>query len=253
MHEGGVRGAFVIHARGFVAAVCCVAGAASSPAQAPPPADGAAITGPGLGIGTRRESIDSLTGAGPVVTMPRDDDAANAPRAGRGGDSLLPWTSAGYLGLSLGRPDYSLGCGAAGRRCGNPDLALRLYTGAMFNPHLGVELAWLDFGRADRGGGTARARGLDLSLVGRVRLGESLGAYGRLGATFGRTRLAVDPAAGLAGGEASGWGLSYAAGLSLDMAAHWSARLEWTQHEFRFPGDTTEPVSAANVGLLYRF
>ena len=244
----------MIHARSLIAAVCCVAGAASAPAQAPPPADGRdGVTGPGLGIGTRPESIDSLTGAGPVVTMPRDDDAANATRGGEGGDALRSRTSAGYLGLSLGRPDYSLGCGTGGRRCGNPGLALRLYTGAMFNPRLGVELAWLDFGRADRGGGTARARGFDLSLVGRVRLGESLGAYGRLGATFGRTRLAVDPASGLAGGEASGWGLSYGAGLSLAMTAHWSARLEWTQHDFRFPGDTTEPVSAANVGLLYRF
>jgi OmpA-OmpF porin, OOP family len=157
------------------------------------------------------------------------------------------------VGLSLGRPDYALGCGAGGRPCDDPDGALRLYTGGMFNPFLGVELAYLDLGRAERGGGTAQARGFDLSLVGRVRLGESFGAYGRLGTTWGRTRLSVEPASGLVGGEASGWGLSYGAGLSLDVTPHWSALLEWAQHDFRFPGADTAPVSAANVGLRYRF
>jgi OmpA-OmpF porin, OOP family len=248
--------------RGLIAAVLFAAGAASSLAQAPAPApaadDGSGIIGPGLGIGTRRDGIDSLTGAGPVLPTPRADAGANTRRGafqelGRDGDSLLPYTSSGYVGVSLGRPDYSLGCGAGGRPCDNPDGALRLYTGGMFTPHLGLELAWLDLGRADRGGGTAQARGFDVSLVGRVRLGESFAAYGRLGTTWGRTRLGVDAASGLVGGEASGWGLSYGAGLSLDMTPHWSALLEWTQHDFRFPGDTTEPVSATSVGLLYRF
>ena len=244
--------------RRFIAAAWLAAGAAASLAQTTPPAappgGGAAITGPGLGIGTRPDGIDSLTGAGPVPLLPRDAAAARTvPGPDGDGDPPLPYLSSRYVGLSLGRPDYSLGCGAGGRPCSDPEGALRLYAGGMFNRWLGVELAWLDFGHAERGGGTAEAHGLDLSLVGRMRLGQSFGAYGRLGTTYGRTRLDVEPASGLAGGAASGWGVSYGAGVSLDVSPHWTALLEWTQHDLRFPGDTSEPVSAANVGLLYRF
>jgi hypothetical protein len=231
-------------------AACAVPAGAKSLA-APGAASG--ITGPGLGIGTREAGIDSLTGAGPVIAPPRDDARDRLPALGRGGDSLLPYTSLGYVGLALGRPDYALGCGSGGLPCDDPPTSLRLATGGMLNPYLGIELAYLDLGRAVRGGGSARARGLDLGLVGRLPLGESFGAYGRLGATYGRTRVDAAPASGLASGEASGWGMSVAAGVSLDVTSHWTALLEWDSHDLRFPGDETQPVRSTNLGLLYRF
>lgn len=52
--------------------------------------------------------------------------------------------------------------------------AIKLYAGAFFHPNLGLELGYLDLGKARRIGGNSSARGLSFSLVGRLPLGTWL-------------------------------------------------------------------------------
>lgn len=240
--RGGARARAAALGLGACVAGACVAGAAA--------AAGEAVSGPGLGIGTHRPGIDSLTSADPVLA-PEDTLPERVPRPSA--LSLLPGTAGGYLGLAVGRPHAGLHCVAGARPCDDAPRAWRLYTGGMVNRWLGVELGLLDLGRAERGAGSMRARGVDLALVGRMPLGRALGAFGKVGTTWGRTRVDAESGSGLVAGDASGFGLAVGAGLALDFAAHWSALLEWEQRDLRFPGDASEPVSATSLGLRWRF
>ncbi len=161
--------------------------------------------------------------------------------------------SRGYLGLSLGRSSFnSLSCPTTSLVCDQNDTAVRLYGGAMLGNHWGVEIGYLDLGRIAREGGKTRAQGLNLSLVGKAPLVSSLGVFGRLGTTYGRTETTASSAA-IAAGTERGFGLSYGAGLSYDLTPRLSATLEWDSNDFRFAGGGRDPVRSTSLGLQYRY
>lgn len=158
---------------------------------------------------------------------------------------------AAYAGWGVGRPSYRLDCAVGG--CDQPSLSANAYVGSMFTPHFGGELAWLHLGDAERGGGETRAEGLNFSLVGRTQLGAGFGVFGRIGATWGRTRTDAAPGAGIATGRASGWGPGYGLGVDWAFSERWSAVLDWQRHRFDFAGDDNGWVRSTNIGLKYRF
>lgn len=121
------------------------------------------------------------------------------------------------------------------------------YAGSMLGNHWGVELGYLSIGGADRSG-AARTQGLNLSLVGRLPVAQSVGLFGRVGTTYGRP----DAPAALAAGE-GGFGLSYGAGLSLDFSPALSATLGFDSHGLRMPGSARDTVRATSLGLSYRY
>lgn len=102
-------------------------------------------------------------------------------------DAWMPSTVNGYAGLSLGRPNYRLDCGAGG--CDQPRVAGRAYLGSMFSRYFGAEVGYLNMGEVERGGSNARAEGFNFSLVGRASVGAGFGVFGRVGTTYGRTRV----------------------------------------------------------------
>lgn len=163
--------------------------------------------------------------------------------------SWLP--GGGYAGLNLGRPSYRLDCGIGG--CDQPDLSANVYVGGMFTPHLGAELGVLRLGDAERGGGDTRAEGVNFSLVGRAQVGAGVGLFGRIGTTWGRTRVDAAPGSGIATGRASGWGPAWGLGVDWAFADNWSAVLDWQRHRFDFAGDDNGWVRSTSVGLKYRF
>lgn len=164
--------------------------------------------------------------------------------------SWLPGTTNGYAGVGLGRPSYRLDCVGA---CDQPRLAGHAYLGGMFTPNIGAELGLLQFGDAERGGGDTRAEGMNFSLVGRAPVGNSFGLFGRIGATWGRTRVDAAPGSGIATGRATGWGPAYGLGVDWAFAPNWSAVLDWQRHRFDFAGDENAWVRSTNIGLKYRF
>lgn len=174
---------------------------------------------------------------------------------GYGGDgwSLLPGTRRGYIGLNLGVPEYDLSCGSSPNlTCDDPDLRGHLYTGGFFNDWLGLELGYLNEGRADRGGGRTRAEGINLSLVARMPINQ-FSIYGKLGTTYGRTRVSAEPAAALPTGRDRGWGPAYAAGVGFDITPRSGLVLEWARHEFHFAGAGRQNVDSTSIGYVHRF
>jgi OOP family OmpA-OmpF porin len=167
--------------------------------------------------------------------------------------SLLPANGHSYIGLSLGRSRYSAPCGPAVFNCDRTDTSVEFTAGSMLGNFWGVELGYLDMGRINRGGGTTRARGVDLSLVGRAPVWQSLGVFGKLGTTYGRTNTSAAPGSNLPTGSGRGFGLSYGAGVSYDFTPQLSATLGLDSHDFRFAGIGREPVRATHLGLQYKY
>lgn len=180
--------------------------------------------------------------------------AGTGMRGGFGspGYSLLPYTSSGYVGINLGKPDWQLGC-TAGFRCGEPDVAVHAYTGGLINDVVGAEFGYTNSGRASRNGGATRAQGVKLSVVARVPIG-GFNAFAKLGALYGQTRVSADPAAGVATGTERGWGVAYAAGVGYDFTPQMGMVLEWNRDEYRMPGrGGRQDLDSVSVGLVHRF
>lgn len=157
----------------------------------------------------------------------------------------------GYAGLNLGRPSYRLDCGIGG--CDQPNLSGHAYVGGMFTPNFGAEVGLLHLGEAERGGGDTRAEGVNFSLVARAPVGAGFGVFGRVGTTWGRTRVDAPPGGGIATGRASGWGPAYGLGVDWAFSDNWAAVLDWQRHRFDFAGDDNGWVRSTSIGLKYRF
>ncbi len=166
--------------------------------------------------------------------------------------SWIPYTHSGYIGLNAGRSDFSNGC-VAGFRCDEKDTMGKIYLGGYFTPNFGAEIGYTDMGDAQMAGGRTSAQGINLSLVGRVPVGERFSLFGKLGTTYGRTRVSALPGTGVVSGKESGWGPAYGVGVNWDITSNWSAVLEWERARYRFAGGGREGVSATSLGVRYNF
>lgn len=164
--------------------------------------------------------------------------------------TLLP--SRGYLGLNLGRSRQELSCGLPGFACDPQIAAAQLYGGYMLNKNVALELGYLDLGRVEASSRAARAQGVNLSLVGRTQLADTVDVYGHMGTTYGRIDTSV-LGAGATAGPDNGFGLSYGAGVSWHFSPRGSATLGWNSHALRLPGSGRDTVRATSLGLQWRY
>ena len=178
----------------------------------------------------------------------------NASTANTQRSSIIPYTHDGYIGLSGGRSKYDLNNGPSGLGFGsdNSDSAYKLSAGGYFHPNFGVELGYLNAGKAQRLGGDTKAQGFNLSLVGRAPLSEQFDLTGKVGTTYGRTQTTGFSVAGVRTGKEDGFGLSYGVGARWAFNPQWAAVVEWENHRFKF-ADGDSDVKLTTVGLQYRF
>ena len=158
----------------------------------------------------------------------------------------------GYVGLGAGASRYDLRSGSGGFDFDDGGSAIKLYAGAFFHFNLGLELGYLDLGKARRIGGNSSARGLNFSLVGRLSLGTQLDLQGKLGTFYGRTDTRGVGGYGVQLGKGSGFGLSYGAGVRWAFTPQWSAVLQWERQRLHF-ADRLSDVDAATLGLQYNY
>lgn len=158
-----------------------------------------------------------------------------------------------YVDLSAGKSDFSLGNGIANFNSDERDNAYSLRIGSYFNANLGMELGYTDFGNINRAGGSTRADGLSLSLVGKFPLSPTFNLLGKVGTTWGHTDVSANPAAGIASGSEDGFGLSYGVGAEFALNPQWSATLLYESHDLKFAGDRNDNVAATTLGVRYKF
>lgn len=196
----------------------------------------------------RPAGVAALALAGVLAAAAALDARAQASQ----GYSVLPWTQQGYVGLNVGKPELRNDCGLGGFTCDDADASFHIYTGGMFNQWLGLEVGYLNFGRAERAGGRTRAHGLNLSVVGRVPVGP-VNLFAKAGGTYARTEVTADPLSGVPTGKADGWGGAYGGGVGYDFGRNSSVVLEYTRQDFQFPGVGRKAANATSLGYVYRF
>ena len=184
-------------------------------------------------------------------SAPMADTGTAGASAGSSGSLWTPGSGRTVLGLNAGRSNFHAPCGSV-YACDDSGNYWSLYGRSMASDYWGTELAYIDMGHMDRAGGTTRAYGLTVSLVGKVPIAQSLGLFGKVGALYGRTRTSTGAGADIASGRESGFGLSLGAGLSWDFSPTMSAVLEWDHYHFNFQSGR-DPVHATSVGLQYRY
>lgn len=240
----------------------------SSSGSAGSSASGSGLTTPAAGVDTSgASSYDPPSRAGTMGTtgtsssssdmaLPSEPTAAGYGSGSSGFDasrqSWIPYTSNGYVSIAYGGAEFDLRC-VAGQQCDNPDWAAKIATGGMLNEWLGIELGYLHTGEADHNGGTARARGVSLSLTGFLPLNYGFSLMAKVGGTYGMTKISGNTVAGAPRGSEEGFGVNYGAGVSFDFNRNWSLTLEWERHRMKFAGDDDRDVDLATVGVRYRF
>lgn len=186
-------------------------------------------------------------------TMPADASTSGAASGTQA--SSASWGTPGggrtTFGLNVGRSTFHAPCGAV-YACDDTDRYWTIYGRAMANDYWGSEIAFVDMGQMERAGGTTRAYGLNVSLVGKVPLAQSLGAFGKVGAMYGRTRTSTAAGADVASGNDNGFGLTVGAGLSWDFSPRMSAVLEWDRYNFHFRS-SRDAVNTTSLGLQYHY
>lgn len=121
--------------------------------------------------------------------------------------SSMSTPGSSYIGLSGGPADFSrIGSGNGLFSRDDHDTAYSLTMGNYFpNQNLGVELGYTNFGKVARGGGTTKAEGINLSLIGRMPINPMFNLLGKVGTTYGHTEVSANPLSGMATGSESGF------------------------------------------------
>jgi OOP family OmpA-OmpF porin len=159
-----------------------------------------------------------------------------------------------FIDLSIGRATYSTSCGnVAGLTCQRGTTSYSLTGGNMLTENLGVQLTAMNLGKADRAGGSVIARGLNLSAVARIPLGDSFGVEGKVGPTYGVTHVKSPQVAGLSSGRDSGFGIGYGVALDVAVARGVHGSLGWEKHDFHFVGQGRSAVKNLTLAVGYTF
>jgi opacity protein-like surface antigen len=179
--------------------------------------------------------------------------AAGASAQAQSSNYSLTAPGASYVGVNVGKSDFSVGNGNGLFSSDNKDTAYGINAGSYINNNLGMELGFTDFGKINRAGGTTKAQGFNLSMVGRLPLSPQFNLLGKLGATYGRTDVSASPLSGVPSGSESGFGVSYGVGAEYAFNPKMSAVLQYDAHDMKFVGTGNDRVSATTVGLRYKF
>ena len=159
----------------------------------------------------------------------------------------------GYIGLSVGQSDYSLDNGIDLFESDQGDTSYGIQLGNYFSTNFGVEIGYTNFGSVNRAGGTTKADGVNLSLIGKLPLNPMFIVLGKVGTTYSRTDVSSNPASGIVAGSENGFGLSYGVGVEYVFTPQWSTVLQYESQEMKFAGDRDERVGATSLSVRYMF
>ena len=159
-----------------------------------------------------------------------------------------------FIDLSVGKATYNTSCGnVAGLTCSRGTTSYSLTAGNMVTDNVGVELSAMNLGRADRAGGSVIARGINLSAVGRLPLSDHFALEGKVGPTYGVTKVSAPESSGVVSGRARGVGLGYGVALDVNFTRGLHGALGWEQHDFKFAGQGRSDVHNVTLSLGYMF
>ncbi|MDD2845762.1 MAG: outer membrane beta-barrel protein [Rhodoferax sp.] len=158
-----------------------------------------------------------------------------------------------YVELGIGQSDFSLGNGSGLFDSDDGDTSYSIRGGSFFNANVGMEIGYTNFGKINRAGGTTKAEGINLSVVGRMPLNPSFNVLGKIGATYGHTSVSSSLGSGVVAGSEKDFGLSYGIGAEYLITPQWSAVLQYESTKMQFAGDRSDRVGLTSLSARYRF
>lgn len=169
-------------------------------------------------------------------------------------DYTIGSTGNSYIGLNVGQAEFKLNNGTGLFSAENRYTSYNVYAGSYFNNRsFGFEVGYTDFGKLTRGGGTTKADGINLSLIGRAPLGNSFNLLGKIGTTYGRTDVSSAAGSGITAGSEIGFDWSYGVGAEYAFNPQWSGVLQYDEHYLKYPGSGRDRINITSLGARYRF
>lgn len=165
-----------------------------------------------------------------------------------------------YLGGSFGKSDFDDGNAipdliTSGTVDGK-DSGFKIFGGYQFNQNFGVELAYVDLGKAKYSGtfgalpvtgGSVDTTGFNFSAVGTLPLNPSFELFGKVG-LFAWEAQARDTTGGVPfSGKDDGADLSFGIGASYNINKNLSVRAEWEQFK------AVDTISLLSLGIVFKF
>jgi OOP family OmpA-OmpF porin len=169
-------------------------------------------------------------------------------------DYTLYGSGNSYIGLNAGLTDYTLNDGTGLYGSDKRTSTYSLYAGSYFREsNLGMELGYTNFGNVSRAGGTTKADGLNLSLMGRIPLGSSFNLLGKLGTTYARTDVSSAAGSGVTAGSESGFDWAYGVGAEYAFSRQWSGVLQYDEVYAKYAGGIRDSIRVTSLGARYRY
>ncbi len=159
-----------------------------------------------------------------------------------------------HIGFNAGLTDYKLNDGTGLFGSDNNSTAYNIYVGSYFtDSNIGMELGYTDFGTVNRAGGSTSADGINLSVIGRLPMGETFSLLGKVGGTYARTDVSAAAGSGVTGGSESGFDWSYGVGAELAFSRQWSGVLQYDEHRVTYAGNVDDRIKVTSLGVRYRY
>jgi len=159
----------------------------------------------------------------------------------------------GYVGGNVGQSKFNAGCPIGNCNGDWNDTTYKIYGGGKFNNIFGLEIGYVDMGEPDIGSSSKiSARGLNFSGTAGFPIGANSSIFGKLGTTWGRTKLS-SPSTTVSTGKTDGWGWSAGIGALIGFTPNWGLRLDVDRYNFKFASTGQDSVDTATVGLQYSF
>ena len=165
-----------------------------------------------------------------------------------------------YIGGSVGQSDMDEGNAVpdliTSGTVDGKDTGFKIFGGYQFNQYFGLELAYVDLGKASYSGtflgapvtgGAVETWGVNFSAVGTLPLGSNFALFGKVG-FFTWESEASDTTGGVPfSGTEDGTDVSYGLGVSYNFTKNFGVRAEW--ESFKAVGD----IDLLSIGVVYKF
>ena len=169
-------------------------------------------------------------------------------------DYTLYGSGNSYVGFNAGLTDYSLNDGTGLFGSDKRSTTYNIYAGSYFrDSNLGMELGYTDFGRVNRAGGTTKADGINLSLIGRMPLGSDFNLLGKVGTTYSRTDVSSAAGSGVTAGSEAGFDWSLGVGAEYAFSRQWSGVLQYDYVYAKYAGGIRDSIRVSSLGVRYRY